>query len=232
MKIMQLNAIPIVALIIALVYPGLSSAEEIANSASRANSLKAGSNAVLFSMNSGFTISGWNQFIVGYKHHFTPAKAVRIGFDAFWTDQASKRTTAYTQTGIITESMNDGYTFSIDLLPEYVKYFNPSADANLYYATGIYLGFRGEHAETYDGRSSEDDVRWKVGPAIDFGAEWFAAHNISFIAEYQFALFYIDAESTRKNFTSLYETYEKRQTNSSSWNFNSSSARLGLALYF
>ena len=158
---------------------------------------------------------------------------MRIGFDAFWSEEANRRTQMVIpdHTGIHTVTKEDGYQFSIQVLPQYVKYLDPNADVNLYIASGLHVSFDAEHGEDADGSTSTDIVDWRVGPSLGVGAEWFAAHNISFNAEYAITLLYDERTATTKYLVDD-AYFTKNRYESNVWHFDTSSARLGLSLYF
>jgi len=201
------------------------------------NGLHPGSGALMFNVNNGFTLGEWSSMAIGTKHHFTDDKAIRVGLNFGWTgDDEDHRTEQVIPSNDYSASSSSNRSqFTWEFRTEYVKYNDTHTMVNLYYLGGVITGYSNFDSESKDSdgdRSTSHEDEWTYGAVVGLGAEWFASPNISFTAEYNFSMRYIDTEEQMESISVSRGSISKTTLNRSGWSLNMTSAQLGLSLYF
>jgi len=207
------------------------------------HSLTKGATALQFRVTEDFTLGSWQSMALSLKRHFSVDKAVRIGIDADWSFSDSDRENMSIGDNTRTNTnYNESNRISFYITPQYLKYLKVKTPVKFYYAIGLKTGAAFAYSErnsfTYisdeirEWNEENNDFSWNIGLLGNLGAEWFASHNISFIAEYEALLYYrwTHMKITRTYYFST--EIEKDKITDQSLRFSMSSARLGLTLYF
>ncbi len=213
----------------------------------RPNSLKPGAWALQFQVNDIFSIRGFQGFGISLKHHFSKSQAIRFGIgSSFATSDFDGIGRSFQADTIRRRSDRDSESdrASVDVSAQYVGYFSPESDVGFFIGAGPL--FRFAHADfketgqftdfgsTGEFSSSGDEDSWGIGISGVFGAEWFAAKRISFMAEYIMSVEH--QTSTRESVSSRQSTFGTETVESkftaNSFRFDMASAKLGLSVYF
>ncbi|MGE5680733.1 MAG: outer membrane beta-barrel protein [Bacillota bacterium] len=212
------------------------------------------SRALQFQIGSNFTLSSFQGATISSKHHFTKEKALRLGL-SIATGSSDQDQTADRSLGDSLVNISTGKTtntsYSIQLSAQYVYYFNPKDKVLIYTGAGPSIGYDYmKRSSDLDGKSpgsypvqsvsrgEEKTTSWSPGISGVVGVEWFAAKNISFLAEYGLVCRYFWSNYELKNFSqTVYPTSQpymenNSKTESSGWSIANSGVKFGLTVYF
>jgi len=231
---------------------GAQSEEDQSNSPK--NSLQDGSWSLQFQVNSNFTLSSFQGTIFSLKRHFSEHDAVRVGLSlsVFTADNDQsgsliRADTLYSgQTGDRSEDSQGAM-----INAQYLYYPNPLASINFFFGGGPIYQSNSYHTEdnlgtqfASDGSlrtttSISDNDSWGVGARALAGAEWFAMRSLSLHAEYGLSAVYVSTTSTSTSHshyeyasTPIYDDVINSKSTQKGWQFNGSSVKFGLSIYF
>jgi hypothetical protein len=110
-----------------------------------------------------------------------------------------------------------------------------------YIGAGPVLSFnyyKQEYDDSYtnNSKSTSKNITLGIGAAGILGVEWFVKKNVSLLAEYSGGLAYnytkSESKSEQKNDNGQYVLMNKNEIDTNEFDFNSSSVRVGLSIYF
>ncbi len=205
--------------------------------------LKKGSSALLFKVTGNLTIDEWQGMGIYMKHHFSPKRALRTGFeiDARLSDYGtdSNSGSSYYQ---------DASTNVIDFAfsTQYIRFLSDPSDINFYWVAGPKFGVSYDiDREKRVYRESDLNVNSIIidkretssvysGLFGGIGVEWFIKKKFSLIAEYECTGAYTWNSTTFTNERLVENNSEYYQSEGTytSWSYQMYGARMGLALYF
>jgi len=208
----------------------------------RDNSIKKGVWALQFQITNNFTLSSFDGSVLSAKYHLSKTRALRLGLgvDLVLVDSDDRvvDTRADTLSAEFSEEADsDRWGFELNL--QYLFYPIPDGNIHLFFGAGPLLGY--DRVDSEITRSSIDSFSelltatnktssWSVGVSSVLGVEWFAAKQISILAEYGLSLRYQWIESSRMNVANdrTLTHDEERDT----FTVNASAVRFGLSVYF
>jgi hypothetical protein len=219
---------PTLIALVCLTLPCLAHAAPADSTAavSRPNSLRAGVWALQFDVNGQLLSVDSFAGGVSLKRQFTPKSAVRFGIGVGGSSQFEEDITANNP-----QTTDDAQTGSIEAV--YQRYWNPAAAVNAYWTLGPIAGYSHDTSESSNGSvSSTRERNYKsVGGIAALGAEWFAARQLSFHAEYSARGYYSWQEQTSTGYPSSGPPVHRR-VELNGWSIGTNSAvRLGMSVY-
>ena len=155
-----------------------------------------GAMALQFEIRSNFTLESFQGSTISFKKHMSAGFAWRLGLDLKITF-SDDEITDYTEDSLRSLTENNGNSQNIGLRLQGLFYPNPSARTKLFYGFGPLVGFTHNFSESDNLRPSQrlsgsetSTHTWELGLTGVFGVEWFAASNISLLAEYGSDIYY------------------------------------------
>lgn len=218
--------------------------QDIVKEKARANSLVDGAWALQFQIRSSFRLNDFQGMTFSGKYHLSNKKAIRLGleFDASISSGTDEQYHVSPYDTISTIADIDSSTQSIELVAQYLVYPSPEASANFYFGAGPLVRFFRIDAEseliseygdtTYISRPINYNKTWAVGINGVIGVEWFAAKNISMLAEYGVALEYRSVKLIRNYVSSRGDSFTRFEDDKKFFEFNPISVKFGLSVYF
>ncbi|MGE5621095.1 MAG: hypothetical protein ACM3U0_00845 [archaeon] len=203
------------------------------------------SRALQFQIGSNFSLSSFQGSVISYKHHFSRDKALRIGLsvyvDGTKSDGSSEMFTV-DRDSLVTGSQNAAKRKenSIQLNTQFIWYLNPGEKLLIYGGAGPFLTYGYGKVNT-ENKSNDPFIKdkslneqksstWSPGVKGEIGVEWFAAQNISLLAEYGLMASY---SWTETEITSTYPLYVQKSNNKlEGWNVRNDTVKFGVTLYF
>jgi hypothetical protein len=209
-----------------LVTAGLSAAQED----ERANSLTAGSWALMFGISENFTLDPFTGGSLSVKRHFSDKSALRAGID--FGVGSSENTAENTATTPVQQTRNNDHrAFQLEGL--YQRYTSPGRPINFYWGAGAYGGYssRTREALVDSTFTRNETTSYSVGATGLLGVEFFAARAIGIHAEYRGNLGYSWSESVAKR-ERPGATPGDLRIDAYGWSFGGGYLRFGLSAYF
>jgi len=205
-----------------LLTAGLAAAQED----ERANSLAAGSWALMFGIDSNFTLEPFEGGSLSLKRHFSDKSALRAGIDFGFGSSESN-----TETTLASEAIQDTYSFALEGL--YQRYTSPGRTINFYWGAGGYGGYTDRTSEaTADSTLNRDtSTAYNLGATGVLGVEFFASRAIGLHAEYRGSVGYRWSESASFRQRPGMPDLESHR-DSSGWTVGGTWVRFGLSAYF
>jgi len=204
----------------------LTAGMAVAQEDERANSLEAGAWALMFGIDSDFTLEPFEGGSLSLKRHFSDRSAVRVGIDLSLSSNENTVTNTFDRT-----TTSDAYSFRLEGL--YQRYTSPGRTINFYWGAGAFGGYSDRTSEaTADSTLNRSDTSsYSLGATGALGVEFFAARSIGIHAEYRASVGYNWNETVLRNERPGFPV-DERSTDGSGWNLGSGSVRFGLSAYF
>jgi opacity protein-like surface antigen len=189
------------------------------------------------------SLSSFKGTLLSYKHHTSDENAFRfsasIRFNKYNAEETMERT--HIDSAYLDQDRDHNYS-SIEIIAEYIKYFNPKNEVKLFIGFGPRIAFNLNNYDTddvsgygYSYVKINKNDRYEFGFTSSLGVEWFFRENMSLHAEYGFNLsfMYIDNQYENVRVYSDYTTWnEKRKIVEKGFEFDDTGAILGLSVYF
>ena len=131
---------------------------------------------------------------------------------------------------------------SIQLMAQYLKYFNPNDEIKLFFEIGAQFNIYnldGDDVRSYGNVYGYDkirvDDRYQIGLTSSLGVEWFIKNNMSLHAEYGLYAYYFYYKYHRITvfeYLTSPDKFEERKVESHGWRFDDAGALFGLSVYF
>jgi hypothetical protein len=195
------------------------------------NSLQKHSWSLQFAIGSDFRLQSFQGLMVSLKYHFTVRSAVRFGIGFSGEQNIGHITNEYVNNSLYNYNNARIYTVC-----SYLLYFKPKSIINLYFGIGPRFSYSHsysmqDYTDPNSGRSKSESNAWRAGIQGTFGAEWFPANFISIFAEYLAYGVYGKTKYTNSgNYPDGTPFYES--DNTENWEFNGTTAMMGLSVYF
>ncbi len=199
------------------------------------NSLQKHSWAVQFQVGSNFTVQSLNNFMIDLKYHFNEKSALRFGVGL--TGNSNCGDFEIYPEGIQTLTPLCKNSTHIFTSLTYMLYFNTKSLIKIYFGAGPRFGFSDDFNQSvyYDDPTTkyqDENLSWQLGLDAVFGAEWFPIKTFSLFAEYSAYGTYGKTYNSNLIVHSTGYIEIDRKFNTTDWNFNGTTARLGLSVYF
>ncbi len=202
------------------------------------NSLKKCAWAMQFEIGDKIDLSSFQGTTISIKKHYSDKTAFRLGLTAH-VEISNSDGTSSVEDDPTNNSEDNHRSYNLAIVIQRIHYPRPHASANFFWGLGPRADFH-YSKETYqdnpvDGGAIQSNERkltgWSLGLSGVLGVEWFAEPNVSILAEYGSSALYGNGKSTR-TFTYVPGVREVYEDSSGSFNFESSSVRFGLSVYF
>jgi hypothetical protein len=211
-----------------------------------------------FGISSNFTLTSFQGTVLSIKRQLNSHEAIQLGIGGSLSNQNSSSsgqnewgdTLTYGNSG---SGTNTGGSVQVNL--QYVYYFNPDADINVYVGAGPTVGYSrtiynynytpvlpvpadsGVYIN-YPTNSNQSYTSWNAGVSGMLGAECFILKFLSIHAQYGLNVTYSESNTTYSyNYAYFYDvklnkTSSSNQSKSHGWQLSPTSVMFGLSVYF
>jgi opacity protein-like surface antigen len=202
-----------------------------------------GDHSMQFRVYDFISLSSFKGTLLSYKHHTSDESAFRFGvslrFQKYNTEESIERT--HIDSVFLDQDRDHNYA-SIEIMAEYIKYFNPRDEVKVFMGIGPRVEFSIKNFDTddvsaygYSYTNIHKNNRYEFGLTFSYGLEWFFMKSMSLHAEYGFNLSYFYDEYKTEN-VRVYSDFttwnENRETKQNGFEFDDTGAILGLSVYF
>ncbi len=182
--------------------------------------------------------------LISYKYHPSDDHAFRLSISARArkTDEEEMSDSFRSSDTLMLDQDISQNAISLELFLEYLTYFNPKDDLKMFLGIGPRLYISTNNYDTDDVTASERSYvkesgydRYKVGLTFSYGLEWFFRKNMSLHAEYGFNFSYLYEENSYiriRDYDDYPNGLDKNSEKRTGFDFDDSSALLGISLYF
>ncbi|MCG8604204.1 hypothetical protein MJD09_04280 [bacterium] len=226
-------------ILLALVISTKLNSAAFAQSKEPNHSLEPSTWSLQFQISNDFTLRSFQGGILSAKYHFSKQRALRFGLAISGSFQDREQTNQQfidDNLGLEREADTQTDLQSIDLITQYMFYSTPKR-LNFYGGIGPIVGFsrnNGDIKERLDNgvmsTTKTEIKRWAIGVNTVIGGEWFAAKNISLLAEYTLQAIYDWRSDTQTrtidNIRDITQTDLKRLI------LDAQRVRFGVSIYF
>ena len=205
-------------------------------------------NSFQFRVYNFISLSSFKGTMLSYKYHRSDKTAYRVGIGVGaekWKEENSRDDNYYADTTtFMFDADLDMESIRIDLVVEYLRYFNVHDDIKIFAGSGPLVSFDILHQNSKDFSSSgaayqyvykNHKDQYAFGLSFSYGLEWFFRKNMSLHAEYGFDLAYFLDKYTRTEYTIDTDDTVRRVDNSEKRYgiaFDDRGVLFGLSVYF
>lgn len=184
--------------------------------------------------------------LISYKYYLSDPNAIRFGISLRarkWGEEESREN--FNIDTIYLKQERDHHSNDIEMIAEYLRYFNPRNEIKLFLGVGPRVSlhqyeFTTENIDTlgvgfsyYDSQKEDHN---QIGISFSFGVEWFFLSYMSLHAEYgaHFSYFNVERYSKRvySNPPDLPESFRRDSAKRSGLEFIERGVLFGLSVYF
>lgn len=196
------------------------------------NSLQKHSWSVQFGVGNDFRLQSFQGLMVSLKYHITGHSSLRFGIGFSGSEDDGTITNDY-----VSESPIYGNHQNLYSTLSFIYYFKPTALINIYAGLGPRFSYYHSYNVHWyidpgdDQMGKFETLSWRAGLQGTFGAEWFPVKFLSIFAEY-FAYGVYGETKDRYRVIDSYGIPYSEDYNATNWEFNGTSAMMGLSVYF
>ena len=198
-----------------------------------------------FRVNNFISFTQFKGYLLSYKRHFSDQSAFRTGMSVRVRKWEEKESNYYLYPDTTRLDQNlDCNDMEIEIMIEYLRYFNLKNDVKIFFGIGPRLLFDINNFDTDDISVSGDRYsyvkkynydHYQFGLTFSYGLEWFFMKNMSLHAEYGFNLSY-DYRKYGRTEINKYPASPVRENydliKDSGFEFDDTGALLGISIYF
>ncbi|MFC2088283.1 hypothetical protein ACFLSX_01655 [Calditrichota bacterium] len=202
-------------------------------------------NSLQFRVYNFISLSSFKGALLSYKYHSSDQNAFRfaVSIKARKWEEDESRDFFYYDTTLFNQN-RDHKDLAIEIIAQYLKYFNPKDEIILFFGIGPRAAFNIRAADNIDVTASGDrynyytknnDERYQLGLTASFGLEWFFRKNMSLHAEYGVNAHYFYEELARTRIiadTDYPFAGEENSNKRTGFELGQTGALLGLSIYF
>lgn len=218
--------------------------------------------ALLFQVNSNFTLRSFQGSVISVKKHLSPQKALRIGvsLDADLRDQdlmnfreVRDHDTQDVLNDELDESISQIDQLELDISAQFLHYFLPQNDVSVFVGMGNFweIGRMKSNRQTesqsnnYPGSMREFEAvdshtrySWALGLSGVLGVEWFCLKSISLIGEYGLVVGYRSVSDTHyifqvnENTSRTPASIQENKIKEQQWYVRGNAVKFGVSVYF
>lgn len=203
------------------------------------------SNSLQFRVYDFVSLGSFRGVLLSYKYHSSDVNAYRFGLSvkAKKWEENQTRDFVYFDTTLFDQN-RDHTDMVIEIIAQYLKYFNPQGEIKLFFGIGPRILFDINAIDNNDVNASgnrynyytkNDFERYQFGITVSFGLEWFFRKNMSLHAEYGLNTHYFYEKRTRTRII-IDDDYpnanEKDYLKKTGFELSQLGALLGLSVYF